>query len=167
MMYNTQNYRVSRLCPSFGIQPSQFGYLSHLDLPYQGWGDQIKEIITTSYSPHWFTCLILTDSIFTAQLELEIGNNLVSLFSCHVYIWVLVTLFVGQICAKMYHLQLYYSSTLCKLHNNSYCIFSCYTSWTDPGVRCLYIWCYVTYWLTDRQSQSDSDSDMGCPSAQG
>jgi hypothetical protein len=40
-----------------------------------------------------------------------------------------------------YHLQLYYSSTLCMLHHNFlYCIFSCYISWTQPGVRCLYNW---------------------------
>jgi hypothetical protein len=39
---------------------------------------------------------------------------------------------------KNYHLQLYCSSTLCMPHHIFYCAFSCYISWTHPGVRCLY-----------------------------
>jgi hypothetical protein len=58
-----------------------------------------------------------------------------------------------------FHLQLYYISTLCVLHHRFvYCIFSCYISWTHPGVRCLYSCCYVVmygYWSSVAWPVSD------------
>jgi hypothetical protein len=39
---------------------------------------------------------------------------------------------------------------LCTLHHSLYCLLSCYISWTQHGVSCLYSCCYVTWvvhWL--------------------
>jgi hypothetical protein len=45
---------------------------------------------------------------------------------------------------KKLPLQLYCSSCL-GVEHNFYCVLSCYTCWTKPGVRCLWSCCYMTW----------------------
>jgi hypothetical protein len=74
--------------------------VSHLDPTYQRWGVKIKEITMASLIPHWFIRFTLADSFFPPQLELTVGTQLVSLFSCHFYTLVLGAWFVS-LCTKL------------------------------------------------------------------